>query len=175
MSAAPDVRLLRAALGGDGGAFGELVRPEYPNAYRLAHWFLRDEHEAEDAVQDAALRAWRKLATFKPGSPFRPWFLAIVANQCRSRRQARWLPAPGHEPAASAMEDPDLAASLDLHRGLMRLRYEDRLVLVLRYYLDLPFDDIAAAVGVTEKAARIRVERAVHRLRPMLRMQEVMG
>jgi RNA polymerase sigma factor (sigma-70 family) len=64
----------------------------------------------------------------------------------------------------------DLAASIDLRRALRRLGYDERLVLVLRYYLDMPIDEIATTLGITPKAARSRVERAIHRLRPIVQM-----
>ena len=66
----------------------------------------------------------------------------------------------------------DIAASVDLRQALARLDYDQRLVLVLRYYLDMSFEEIAGTLGVSPKAARTRVERAVHRLRPIVRVQE---
>lgn len=164
--------LVDAAMSGDGLAFAELIRPEYPVAFRLAYWLLRNKDEAEDIVQDAAFRAWRKLSTFRRGSPFRPWFLAVVENQCRDLRRSRRVPATDAEPIDNAAEQ-DTAAFVDLHNGLRRLSYDDRLIVVLRYFLRMPFDEIARTLGITEKAARLRVERAIKKLRPMLRMQEV--
>ena len=165
--------LVDAALAGDGFAFAELIRPQYPTAFRLAYWMLRNSDEAEDAVQEAAFRAWRKLVTFRRGMPVRPWFLAIVANQCRTIRRGPWLPTTETEPIEEGHESA-MASTLDLHRGLKRLRYEDRLIVVLRYYLDMPFDEIATTLGITQKAARVRVDRAIKKLRPMLQLQEVM-
>src|ERR1700757_339950 len=86
-----DSGLVRAALAGDGAAFADLIRPEYRTAFRLAYALLRDVDEAEDAVQEASLKAWRKLKNLREDSPLRPWFLGIVANQCRTvRRSKRW-------------------------------------------------------------------------------------
>jgi len=167
--------LVDAAMSGDGSAFAELIRPEYPIAYRFAYWMLRDSSAAEDAVQEAAFKAWRKLGTFRRGSQLRPWFLAIVANECRTAQRSNWMSRVQSGSVDGTVEDADMATTLDLHRGLTRLRHEERLILVLRYYLDMPFDEIAGMLGITQKAARLRVERAVNRLRPMLRMQEVMG
>jgi RNA polymerase sigma factor (sigma-70 family) len=65
----------------------------------------------------------------------------------------------------------DLAASIDLRRARRRLGHDERLVLVLRYYLDMPFEEIAATLGISPKAARTRVERAVHRLKPIMQVQ----
>src|SRR4051812_33338824 len=82
--------LVHRARAGDGGAFAELLRPEYRAAVRLANALLHNLDEAEDAVQEAAIKAWRKLGNLREGSPLRPWFLAIVANECRSIRRTKW-------------------------------------------------------------------------------------
>src|ERR1700682_2786229 len=164
--------LIRAARGGDGAAFADLLRNEYPVAFRLAYGMLHDIGEAEDAVQDGAFNAWGRLGNLRDGSTLRPWFLGIVANQCRSvRRRRRWPAVKSERPEQEAPE-ADIAASVDLRRALIRLDYDQRLVLVLRYYLDMSFEEIAGTLGVSPKAARTRVERAVHRLRPIVRMQE---
>jgi RNA polymerase sigma factor (sigma-70 family) len=163
--------LLRAARDGDGRAFADLMRPLYATAFRVAFALLHDSGEAEDAVQEAAFKAWRKLGTVRSGAPLRPWFLAIVANQCRSVRRKTWAYVKPLEPAeASDSSDPD--ARIDLERALSVLEYDQKLVLALRYYLDLPFDEIAQVMGVSTKAARNRAERAVQRLRPFFRVRE---
>jgi RNA polymerase sigma factor (sigma-70 family) len=69
----------------------------------------------------------------------------------------------------------DVESAVDLRRALVDLDYDQRLVLVLRYYLDMPFEEIALTLAISSKAARSRVERAVNRLRPVLRIQEVVG
>jgi RNA polymerase sigma factor (sigma-70 family) len=69
----------------------------------------------------------------------------------------------------------DVAAAVDLRGALVHLDYDQRLVLVLRYYLDMPFEEIAVTLAISPKAARSRVERAVNRLRPVLRIQEAVG
>lgn len=76
------------------------------------------------------------------------------------------------EPLADQPHSVDAAAAVDLRRGLLRLGHDERLVLVLRYYLDMPFEEIAKTLGISTKAARTRVERAVHRLRPIIQIQE---
>jgi len=170
-----EAELIQASRAGDGAAFAELVRPVYSAAFRLAYGLLHDANEAEDAVQEGAFKAWQKIANVREGAPLRPWFLAIVANQCRSmRRTRRWSEVRVETVEENPTPDPDLAASMDLRRGLRRLHHDERLVLVLRYYLDLPFDEIASTLGITEKAARTRVERAVRRLRPIVLLQEAL-
>src|SRR5258708_28915555 len=78
--------------------FGWLVGP----AFSLALILLRDREAAEDAVQEAAIRAWRKLGDLRAGAEVRPWFLAFVANQCRNARRARWRSALKLHGAAAA-------------------------------------------------------------------------
>jgi DNA-directed RNA polymerase specialized sigma24 family protein len=82
--------LLDAARAGDDGAFEILLQPMLEPGYRLAGGMLQDHHAAQDAVQEAAFKAWRKLRQLRDGSELRPWFLGIVANECRSVRRSRW-------------------------------------------------------------------------------------
>jgi len=166
-----DADLVRLARNGDRVAFAELLQPAYRSAFRLAYGVLQDVDEAEDAVQEAAFAAWRRIGNLSEGSGLRPWFLGIVANQCRSVKRSRWWSVARVEPPEGEAPATDLAASIDLRRALRRLRYDERLVLVLRYYLDMPFEEIATTLGITPKAARTRVERAVHRLRPIMQVQ----
>lgn len=168
--------LVQRARRGDGEAFAELLRPEYRSAVRLAQALLHNVDEAEDAVQEAALKAWRRLDNLREGSLLRPWFLAIVANQCRSVRRAKWWSSrTDEEVPEEGAEDGDLAGSIDLRRAVSQLEYDQRVVLVLRYYMDMPFEEIALTLEISPKAARSRVERAVKHLRPMLRLQEAVS
>jgi RNA polymerase sigma-70 factor (ECF subfamily) len=166
-----EAELIRDAKNGDGGAFAELVRPQYDSAFRLALGLLHDTNEAEDAVQEASFKAWRRLGNLREGSSLRPWFLGIVANQCRDVSRSSWWSVLKVEPPETAAATTDVAEALDLRRALRRLGYDERLVLVLRYYLDMPFEEIATTLGISTKAARSRVERAVHRLRPIVQVQ----
>jgi RNA polymerase sigma factor (sigma-70 family) len=163
--------LIEAARAGDGSAFAELVRPQYQAAFRVAYGMLHDVAEAEDAVQEAAFKAWKRLSNLREGASLRPWFLAIVANQCRTVSKGRWWSVLKGEPPETQGRSVDLAAAVDLRRALRRLGHDERLVLVLRYYLDMPFEEIATTLGISTKAARNRVERAVRRLRPIVQNQ----
>lgn len=164
-------QLIREAKNGDGGAFAELLRPHYDPAFRLALGLLHDTNEAEDAVQEAAFKAWRHLGNLRAGAGLRPWLLGIVANQCRDVSRSSWWSVLKMEPPETAAITGDLVEAMDLRRALRRLSHDDRLVLVLRYYLDMPFEEIATTLGISNKAARSRVERAVHRLRPIVLVQ----
>src|SRR5579859_5967528 len=120
---AMNVDLVTRAKAGDDGAFTALLRPMMPSAYRLAGAMLHDPHAAEDVVQDASLKAWRKVDQLKAGAPMQPWFLGIVANECRSARRTRWwsvVRMPDPEPPAPNTGD-SMAAFADLRRAIRRL------------------------------------------------------
>ena len=167
----PEGELVRAARAGDRVAFAELLRPEYAMALRLACGLLQNSNEAEDAVQDAAFAAWRKIGNLREGSSLRPWFLGIVANRCRAMKRDKWWSVSRSEPPEGEAPASDLASSIDLRRALRRISYDERLVLVLRFYLDMPYEEIGTTLGISPKAARTRVERAIHRLRPIMHVQ----
>src|SRR5256886_13510920 len=84
-------QILAGAAQGDKDSFSELIEPLLDPAYRLAAVMLGDRSAAEDAVQEASIKAWRKLRQLRGevGS-LRSWFLSIVANECRMARRQRW-------------------------------------------------------------------------------------
>ena len=84
-------------------AFANSLEPLLPIAFRLANGMLRNRTDAEDAVQEAAMKAWRKRSSFRAGSDPKPWFLAIVANECKMHRRRRvWNPLEGLAPEPEA-------------------------------------------------------------------------
>ena len=166
--------LIKAAQQGDGGAFDELLAPEYRAAFRVAYGLLQNIDEAEDVVQEATFKAWRKLGNLHQKSALRPWFLAIVANQCRAVNRSRWRSVVRSELVSEERPEPEPEVIVDLRRAVARLGHEDKLVVVLRYYLDLSFEEIAAILNITPKAARRRVEKSIGRLRPALHPQEAL-
>ena len=165
--------LVQRARAGDRQAFDALVGPLIEPAYRLACGILIDHSAAEDVVQEAALKAWRKLGNLREGTDLRPWFLAIVANQCRSLRRGRWWSVLKGVERRSIAAEPDTTDRLDLERGLRRLSERDRTLLVLHYFHDLPLAEAGAAVGLSPGAAKSRLYRAVRRLRPEVALLEV--
>src|SRR5258707_1384388 len=88
MSEANAVMHDKRDIGSDG--FMNAIEPLIPVAHRLAYGMLRSRDEANDIVQDAILNAWRHRSSLREGSQIRPWFLAVVANQCRQAVRGRW-------------------------------------------------------------------------------------
>jgi RNA polymerase sigma-70 factor (ECF subfamily) len=168
-----DDRLARAKAG-DGRAFDELLAPVLDPGFRLAMTMLKDRAAAEDAVQEAAFKTWRKLDRMRDGADLRPWFLAIVANECRSLRRARWwrvLRTDVSGADARAGDDVGWADRVDLGAALDRLDRRHLLALTLYYHLDLPIEEVARVFGCSEGGARQRIHRALAALRPGLAME----
>lgn len=144
--------------------FAELVRPHLEVSFRMAYAITRDAAEAEDAVQEALVKAWRALGRFREGEPFRPWLLAIVANEARNRRRSagRRL-GLALRAAAEPLEDAvDRKALLD---ALATLPEDAATVLVCRYLLGLSEEETAVALGVAPGTVKSRTSRALERLR----------
>lgn len=158
----------------DAAAFDSLVGPLVEPGYRLALSMLGREADAEDAVQEATIKAWRGLGTLRSAESVRPWFLAIVANQCRSVLRGRWWSVVRlSEPrVASPSPEDEAVRHSDLTRALDGLDRDSRAALFLRYYLDLPTAEVGQVLGISETAAKSRIQRAAARLRPGL---EVVG
>jgi len=167
--------LLDAAKLGDDNAFEILLQPLLEPGYRLAGGMLQDHQAAQDAVQEAAFKAWRKLRQLRDGSEMRPWFLGIVANECRSARRSRWSSVVKVvEPAkAESMPSDSVLSGIELRNALRALDEKKRLALVLHWYLDLPLDEVAAITGSSVHAVEGQVQRGMHELRQ--RMKESHG
>lgn len=169
VTAAGERPLYELALTGDEAAFEALIGPLVEPGLRLAHSMLGDRWEAEDATQEAVTKAWRKLGQLRPDMPLRPWFLAIVINQCRNVRRTRWFRMIRiAEAFETPRPSPNAIERVDIARALARLPDADRQALFLHFYLDLPVEEVALALGISASAAKGRIYRACHRLRPDL-------
>ncbi len=173
-----DAELVDLARDGDVPAYEELVSRYQGIAFRVAWLVARQAGEAEDAVQEAFVKAYYALPRFRPGAPFRPWLLRIVANEARNRvrssrrREGLVLRAAAADPGgaapspeAAALEREDAEA---LTRALGRLRESDRLVIAYRYLLELSETEMADALGVRPGTVKSRLSRALGRLRAEL-------
>jgi RNA polymerase sigma-70 factor (ECF subfamily) len=172
-----DAALLDRARTGDAAAFERLLEPLLESACQLAYSILRDWQEAEDAAQEAALKAWNAVGRLREGTTsLRPWSLTIVANEARSRRRGRWWSVLrlSEPPSAASVAGPEEGTALraDLDRAMRRLTETERLILTLHFYLDLPLDEVGKVVGLSEQAVKSRLYRATRSLRPAMRQQE---
>ena len=151
------------------GVFVALIQPLLPPAFALAMAMLGDRPAAEDAVQEAALKAWRsawKVAD-SSSSP-RSWFLTIVANQCRDTRRTRWWQVLrlDHMPETPQIDHADrVTALLDLDRAMSRLSREQRALVYLRYHLDIQPKEISVVLSLCEGTVKSRLHRALRRLK----------
>jgi RNA polymerase sigma-70 factor (ECF subfamily) len=163
----PADQLGAARQAADRAGFDSLVTPLVEPAYRLAFAMLRQRMPAEDAVQEATLKAWNKFASFRnEGAGFRAWYLTIVANECRSLQRGRWWSVLRFDEVRPPQESGEAAMTAsELRQTIARLSRSDRLLLYLFYWLDFPLEEVAAVAGLSTAAARARLYRAVGRLR----------
>jgi RNA polymerase sigma-70 factor (ECF subfamily) len=135
--------------------------------------FVQDSALAQDLVQEAFLRVWRSPRTPHDADGFRRWLYKAIVNLARDHHRKRvlgatlqfWSP-PSRDPADEV--DRRLTTSA-LERAIASLRRKEREALYLRYFEDAPFEEVAATLGIGVTAARVRVHRALHRLRDRMR------
>jgi RNA polymerase sigma factor (sigma-70 family) len=172
---------IERAQGGDAGAYETLVRQYQDIAFRTAFLITGTAAEAEDAAQDAFVKAWYALGRFRPDAPFRPWLLRIVANEARNRRTAAGRRVGlalrarerGHVEGDAAPSPEAVALRIEQREMLLhavnRLRAEDRLVIAYRYFFDLSEAEMATALDCARGTVKSRLSRALGRLRDALR------
>jgi RNA polymerase sigma factor (sigma-70 family) len=170
--------LVERARRGDENAYEELVRAHQGIAFRTAYLVVGSAAEAEEAAQEGFVKAYRALGRFRPGSPFRPWLLQIVANEARNRRRSEGRRAAlalraaadsqGSSGGAAPSPEGALLAGEDRERLLAAvngLREEERLVIACRYFLELSEEETAAALGIRIGTVKSRTSRALEHLR----------
>jgi RNA polymerase sigma factor (sigma-70 family) len=168
--------LVARARRGDADAYEELVHTYQGIALRTAYLVAGNAADAEEAAQDAFVKAYRALWRFRPGAPFKPWLLRIVANEARNRRRsagrraALALRAAGEAAPGDAAPSPE-AALLGAERrehliaALNRLPEVDREALACRYFLELSEAETAEVLGWRRGTVKSRLSRALERLR----------
>lgn len=174
---------IEAAQRGDQQAFARLVEAYQQPVYNLAYRMLGNAAEAEDAAQEVFLRAYLKLASYDRTRRFSTWLLSVASNYCIDvlrRRRAALAPLddaefalasgePGPEQNALEGEERELLA-----RAIDTLPPAYRLPTVLRYYYDLPYDEIEHITGMTEATLKTRLHRARRMLKEYLERQGTM-
>ena len=157
--------VVRAAAEGDRDAFGALAAGRVDGLYAVATLILRDPGRAEDAVQDALIRAWRDLPRLRDHDRFDAWLRRIVVNACRDasrkgrRHESNVVLEPNHDRPI-----PDSANSVDdrdaVSRGLGRISLDHRTALVLHYYLELSLPEIGQVLDIPVGTAKSRLHHA---------------
>jgi RNA polymerase sigma-70 factor (ECF subfamily) len=171
-----DAELFARAQRGSLDAYEEIVQRYQQLAFRTAYVITRSAAEAEEAAQDAFVKAYRAMGSFRTGAEPRPWLLRIVANEARNRvrsagrRQRLELRlAEGFRQGDAAPSPEAAAVDADERRRLLALVNEldenDREVIATRYFLELNSEETAAALGVPEGTVKSRLSRALGRLR----------
>jgi RNA polymerase sigma-70 factor (ECF subfamily) len=160
--------LVEAARAGERDAYADLVRLHQAVAFRVAWSVLGNPEEAEDATQEAFIKVWRQIDRFRPGARFRPWLLAIVANEARNRvrgsnrrRRREFVVAipdlAFDDPESDVIEDE---RRLLLHRAVSNLEPRDRDTIVCRYFLELTESETAAVLDIPPGTVKSRLNRA---------------
>lgn len=164
--------LVLSAQRGSREAFAELVRAHQRRAYAVARAIVLDHHDAEDAVQDGFLHAYRALARFRPGEPFGAWLHRIVANAALDLQRRRKVRAAGTLPETIAMPFRDPAESDELRRhltaALEKLTERQRSVIVLHDVEGFRHAEIGEMLGIPEGTARSDLHHARATLRRLL-------
>jgi RNA polymerase sigma factor (sigma-70 family) len=179
-----EASLVVRAKHGDAAGYEELVRMHQAIAFRVALVAAGDRGDAEEAVQDGFVKAYRALGRFREGAPFRPWLLRIVANEARNRRRAEGrregltLRAAHELPSGDAAPSPEgraIAAEerATLLAALELLSDDDRLVLSCRYLLDLGEEETGEVLSLRRGTVKSRTSRALGRLREQLEESDV--
>lgn len=174
-----DAELIARAKRGDVPAYEELVQRYRQAAFRTAYLVTRGSADAEDATQEAFVKAYYALDRFRGDAEFRPWILRIVANEARNRmrsarrRESLVLRLTEDRPSGASAQAPEAAAvSADTARALLAaladLPERDRLVISYRYLLELSEAETAAALGVRPGTVKSRLSRALDKLRARL-------
>ena len=149
-------------------AFERLADERLDAAYRLAWAILRDPTEAQDATHDAFVQAWRKWPTLRDPERFQAWFDRILINTCRNRlrRTTRWqMRDISAEIVVATGDDFARAQERDvIDAALAELSPDHRIVVALRYFRDLPIDEIAARLDIPAGTVQSRLHYALRQL-----------
>lgn len=176
-------QLIVAAKAGDQRAYAQLLERHQAVAFRAAYLITGSAAEAEDATQDACVKAWLALHRFRTGAPFRPWLVQIAVNEARNRRRGagrrtnialRLAADPGAADSVPSAETEAMAGEerARLASAVGRLREDDQLVIAARYFLGLSEAETATALGWRVGTVKSRLSRALGRLHTELEATE---
>jgi len=172
-----DVRrdLVEAARRGDHEAFEVLATSAGDRLYGVARLILRSTDLAEDAVQEALVRAWQQLPSLRDPDRFDAWLYRLVVNACadQGRQLRRWSQQVRPLPLEASVGDDTGSVALreQLERGFSRLKPEQRAVVVLHYHSGFSAAEIAQILGIPDGTARSRLHYATEAMRAALQAE----
>lgn len=171
--------LIVSAQHGEAAAWEGLVAQHQEAVFRLAYLLLGDSDDAQDVAQEVFIRAYQALGRFDVSRPMRPWLLHIAANLARNRRRSvgryvaalqrafRAEPAQTGRAAVEALTGQKMEAE-SLWRAVRRLREPEQHVVYLRFFLELPEAEMAAALDIAPGTVKSRLHRALKHLRAVI-------
>jgi RNA polymerase sigma-70 factor (ECF subfamily) len=168
--------LVERAMSGDHEAFAQLATASFPRLYGAARLILRDSDLAQDAVQDALVLAWRHVRALRDPGAWDAWLHRLAVRACyklarkQRRRSLVELHVSPDEDAAGAPDASWEIAERDrLGRELDRIDLDQRVVIVMHYYLDLPLVDVAELLEIPAGTAKSRLHRGLEAMRASMR------
>jgi RNA polymerase sigma-70 factor (ECF subfamily) len=168
-----DTELVTRAQRGDEAAFAKIVEAVTDRFLAVSHRILHDAQLAEDATQQALVKLWKHLPRLRDANHFEAWSYQLVVKACYSeaRRHRRWRSDVSlHVSGQPSVPDDigHIVARDQLEHALRRISVEHRAVLVLRYYVDLPLEEVAVALDIPSGTVKSRLHRAHQTLRGAL-------
>jgi RNA polymerase sigma-70 factor, ECF subfamily len=161
--------MARSAGSNEEPRFERLIEPHLGEAFALAQALSTDRGSAQDAVQNAAFKAWRRMPQLRDEGSARSWFLAIVVNECRtSWRKRKAMPADIDAGSGPINWPLGVDQRLDVRSAMQRLKRDDRVVLSLRFLMDMSVEETAAVLGISVSAVKARTARAATRFRALM-------
>lgn len=165
ISGISDISLCRK---GDKTAFARVIEQNKNSMYRIAKGILKNEHDVEDALQNAVIKCYNGFPALKKDEYFKTWLIRIVINECNQiiRKSKKVIPM---EEIRTAEKGIDAFNSIDLANAVDSLEHDLRIVTLLYYYEDVPAKDIAKILNINETTVRTRLYRARNRLHEILK------
>ncbi len=169
-----EVTLLRASLQGDTGAWGEMITRYKDAVFGLCLGFMRNRADAEDLAQDAFIRAYINLRKYDLERRFSTWLFTIAANLCRNQlRYRKNHPSVEERESMRGGSDPAVVTQLEarkeqVRQALAALPYSYRAPLVLRFYNDLPYQEISQILSIPEGTVKTRIHRGKDMLKKLV-------
>lgn len=172
--------VVRRAQLGDKAAWEAVMRLHQEPVFRFAYLLVGDQDEAEDIAQETFLRAYRAFTRFDPERALRPWLLSITANLSRNSRRSlgRYMAALNRlfqvdDREVEGIEERSLRREEDqvVWKAIQSLSGIDRQVIYLRYFVELPVDEVAQVTGVASGTVKSRLHRSLKRLRDVLEQE----